>query len=136
MFKLSYKTLRDNEFLSAMQKLSSCATYKNVKVSYNIMRMSKVLEQKLRDSQKEWIALADPLVKRDDRGNFASDGKAFLWKEGVDPAVAEKTILDFLDKEVIVERTKLSLDDIEPAKLSPSELGAIEALVTEISAVH
>lgn len=136
MFKLSYKTLRDNEFLSAMSKLTNCSTYKNVKVSYNIMRMGKVLEQKLRDSQKEWIDLADPLVKRDDRGNFASDGKQFLWKEGVDPADAEKKILDFLAKEIIVERTKLSLDDIEPAKLSPAELGAVEALVTEIAAVH
>lgn len=136
MFKLPYKTLRDNEFLSAMQKLTTCAAYKNVKVSYNIMRMGKALELKLRDSQKEWIELADPLVKRDERGNFASDGKAFLWKEGVDPVDAEKKILAFLDKEVIVDRLKLSLDDIEPAKLSPAELGAVEALVTEISAVH
>lgn len=136
MFKLSYKTLRDNDFLSAMQKLTQCSTYKNVKVSYNVMRMGKVLDQKLRDSQKEWIELADPLVKRDERGNFASDGRAFLWKEGVDPAAAEKSILAFLEKEVIVDRTKLSLDDIEPARLSPAELGAVEALVTEIAAVH
>lgn len=134
MFKLSYKELRDNDFLSAMGKLTNCSEYKNVKVSYNIMRMGKVLEQKLKESQKEWIALADPLVKRDDKGNFASDGVKFLWKDGVDPAEAEKKIVSFLEKEIIVERHKLALDDIAAAKLSPAELGCIEALLADAPA--
>lgn len=138
MFKISFKELRDNDFLSAMAKLTQCSEYKDVKVSYNIMRLGKALESKLKDTQKEWVALGDTLIQRDAKGNFASKDGDFLWKDGVDVVEAHKKVEEFLNKEVVVERFKLKLDDIAPAKLTPSQLGAIEQLVAEpgISAVN
>lgn len=135
MFKLSYKELRDNAFISAMAKLTNCSEYKDIKTSYNVMRMGKTLEEKLKESQKEWIEMADKLIKRDDKGNFAHTNNDFVWKHGVSADEGHKTIEDFLKKEIIIDRYKLKLEDMAPAKLSPNELAAIEPVFTELQAV-
>lgn len=128
MFKISYADLRSDRFRAAMGKLSSCAEYK-MKVGYNIMRLAKVLEAELKKSQTEWIELASKYVQKDEKGNFKITPEGFEFIEGVDGEVAKKEIEAFGLKEVIVDRFKLKLDDIEKAKLTPADMSAVDMLL-------
>lgn len=132
MFKLTYKELRDPQFRNAMLKLSNCSEYKDHKVAHNIMRMAKVLERELKRTQDDWIVLAEKYIQRTENGAFKMNETKtdFAWAEGVDKTTAEAAIEEFGKKEVVVERFKLKLDDIAPAKLSPADLAALEPLVT------
>lgn len=137
MFKLSYQELRDQNFLAAMGKIVGCSEYKDIKVSYNIGRMKTVIDQKLKKSQEEWLELANPAVEKDERGNFKVDREkgTLLFKEGIDAEEMQKKIEEFTKREVIIERFKLKLDDLAPAKLSPADLSVLEPMIQTLEAV-
>lgn len=135
MFKVQYRELRSMSFLSAMNKLTQCEDFGDVKTAYNIMRVSKALEKHLKKSQNEWIDLANKFIKRSPDNKFMLKDDTFDWLDGVDKDVAEKSVEDFLAKEVIVEWKKLDLKEVAPAKLSPAELGALEPVLSHLESV-
>lgn len=126
VFKISYKDLRTDTFRQAIGKLAMCDQYKDAKVAYRIGKLVKDVEKNLKRSQKEWLDLADPLLVRDEAGNFKIDAKeGFSYKDGVDKAKAEKDIEFFTEKEAVIDHPRLKLDDVSVAKLSPLELVAL-----------
>lgn len=96
------------------------------------MRMSKVLDQELRKSQEDWVKFADKYIKQEatptgTRYQF-KDG-APEWLDTVNPEEAAAALKEYEDKQVIIERHKLKMDDIAPAKLSPAELYALDKML-------
>jgi hypothetical protein len=130
MFKLTNKELRDPHFIRAMAKLINCPDFE-YKTAYNIMRASKVLETKLKDSQKEWVTLGKKYIKLDGKGNFLAEEGKFVFQENINPEEAEKTIEEFMAKEHLVDRHKFKLDLLAPAKLTPNEISTIEFMIEE-----
>ena len=132
MFKLCYGDLRTDAFSSALSKLENCDSFDDEKVSYNIMRMVKSLNKAFKDSQAEWAKLATEVFELDVAQIKTEDGK-FVWKEGIDHEAGKAKFEAFNAKEVIIDRFKLKLEQLKPAKLSPAEMGALDALIQEPS---
>lgn len=133
MFKITYKELRSPQFSQSLTKLASC-TELAPKVAYNIARTAAVLGRELTTSQKKWIAASKPLFKLDDAGSFMPNAtkEFFVLNEGVDEGDAKEKVEEFLNHEVLVERFKLKVEDLAPAKLSPQDLIALEPLLEAI----
>ena len=126
VFKITYKDLRTDTFRQAVGKLAMCPEYKDVKVAYRIGRLVQDVEKALKKSQREWLELADPLLEKDDKGNFKLDPKeGFTFKDGVDKAKAEESIEVFTEKEAVLDHPRIKLADVAPAKLNPFELVAL-----------
>lgn len=133
MFKLTCKELRNDHFRMTMVKLANCDEYEDYKVVYNIMRMAKSLEKELARTQREWVTLAAKYVQIDEKGKFKTDESGELvWNEGIDVAAAKAAIEAFGDTVIEINRFKLKLSDIAPAKLSPAELSTIEPLLADM----
>lgn len=135
MFKVTYKEIRNEQTLNAMQKLSNCPNLPH-KVAYNVMRMSKVLDQELRKSQQEWGKLADKIIVKEITPDtqvtkYKFENGAPVFVEGVTDEDGRKQIEEYNAKEVIIERFKLKLDDLEQAHLTPAEMYAIEFMISE-----
>lgn len=130
MFKISYRDLRSDPFKQTMVKIASCGAYPE-KVAYNIMRMAKALEAELKKSNEEWVKLAASLVQKDEKGNLKLNEEKtdFLWVDGVTGEAGKAKIEEFGAKEVIIDRHKLKLSALAPAKLSPADLANIECLL-------
>jgi hypothetical protein len=135
MFKLSYMDLRSDSFRKAVNKLANCNQFKDVKVSFQIGRLAKEVDTKLVASQKEWLELADPLLQRNDKGDFALDVNGFTFKDGIEKDMAEKAIEEFTKKEILFDHPRLTLKDLAPASLSPVELVALEPLLVKMEAL-
>lgn len=134
MFKISYRDLRSEHSLNALQKLTQCPHLPH-KVAYNVMRMSKVLDQELRKSQEEWVKLAEKIIVQEKGENgvirFKFEGGNPVFVEGIDPEDGKRQIKEYNDKEVIIERHKINVEDLANAKLSPAEMLALEWMITE-----
>lgn len=131
MFKITYKELRSQSFINAMSKVANCTEYDH-KTAYNIMRLSKTLEKNLTDSQKEWILLANGLIKKDEKGNFKLTEKGFEFLDDVSPEEAQKKIEEYLEKALIIERHKIDPEKIHVAKLSPADYAALSPILKEL----
>lgn len=136
MFKVSYRELRSDTFRQAIGKLATCQEFKSPQISMKVGRVVRDVEKELKKSQKAWIDLADPLVARDDKGNFKlSDIEGFTFKEGVNADDARKKIESFVEVEALFDHPKFKLDDLGPAKLSPIELLQIEPMLVQLEAL-
>jgi hypothetical protein len=130
MFKISYKDLRGQNFRSALSKLTTC-TKLDFKTAYRIAQTAKHLEEAFKKSQKEWVELADPILQRDEKGGFRVDETGFHFKEGIDSSEADKKVKDYLEKEVIIERWKMTAEGLHPAGLSPADYVALAPMLEE-----
>lgn len=137
MFQITYRELRSDEALRAVHKLTRC-TELPPKVAYNVMRMSKAIDQELKESQRKWSELADKHIEKDfdeqkrEKYKFV-DGKP-VFKEGTPEADGLKLIEDFNDTKTLIPRHKLKVEDLAPVKLSPAEMYAIEWMFEELPA--
>lgn len=136
MFTIKYKDLRADALFVALRKLTNC-TDLQFKTAYNVMRMSKAIDIELKESQTQWIALCKKYVKEEllPNGNhrikFTESGEPD-WLDGIDVEAAKKAMEDFQNKEVIIKREPIRMEDLAPAKLSPADLYALEFMIKEI----
>lgn len=131
MFKITYKELRSQSFINAMSKVANCTEYDH-KTAYNIMRLSKMLEKSITESQKEWILLANGLIKKDEKGNFKITEKGFDFLDDINADEAKKKIEEYMDKALIIERHKIDPEKIHVAKLSPADYAALSPVLKEV----
>jgi len=131
MFKITYKELRSPSFMQAMSKVASCTDY-DYKTAYNIMRLAKMLEKNITESQKEWILLANGLIKKDEKGNFKLTEKGFDYLDDINIDEAKKKIEDYLEKTLIIERHKVDPEKLHVAKLSPADYAALSPILKEV----
>jgi predicted RNase H-like nuclease len=130
MITLNYATLRSNQFREAVSKVAQCRDL-DVKVAYNFMRLAQLLEKKIVETQKEWLALAADLAVVNEDGSFKVDEatKELVWKDGVESASAINSFKAFNAKEMVFDRFKFKLEGLHNAKLSPADLASLEPLL-------
>lgn len=127
--QVQYSTLRSDDFRHVLSKLTHCQTL-DQKVTYNIMRLAKTLEQSLTATQKEWVVLLEKLVEKDgNQWKLNEDKTDFVYLEGVDADHARSLIKEFGDKQISIDRFKLNAADLSKAYLSAAELAVLEPLV-------
>jgi hypothetical protein len=133
MFKITYKELRSPQFSQSLSKLAQCTELKP-KTAYHIAKTATVLGRELSSSQKKWVAISKPLFKLNEAGTFIPNttNEFFVTNEGVSEDDAKAKVEEFLNHEVLVERFKLKIDDLAPAKLSPQDLIALEPMLEAV----
>lgn len=132
MISLNYVTLRSNSFRMALSKVVQCDALDST-TAYRVMRLSKLMEQKIADTQKDWVKLAKELAQSNEDGSFKIDEvtKELLWKDGVESESALQQFRDFNQKEVVFDRLKFPLASLNGAKLSPADLAILEPLLED-----
>jgi len=134
MIELSYHTLRNNDFISGMQKLATSTTL-NTKVAYNVGRIMSKLQSAEKSGQETFSKLI--------RKYAEMDGDKIVEPEGpgsykiADEKVEEyrKELEEFLSIEIKIDRNKIGLNDLEGAGLSPVQVLALDPLLTIMEAV-
>lgn len=130
MIELSRAILMSEPFKQSMSKVATCQAL-DPKVAYRVMRTVKILEGRLHECRKDWIALVKKYVPIDEKNNFVVDKEKneFAWLDGVDSAVAKKEIEEFGEVKVSIDRDRFELDHFAPAKLAPTDLASLEPLL-------
>lgn len=130
MFKISYKDLRSDALHRTLQKVAQSTSYKNIVKLKKVAALVKAMDKAITQSQKEWLALADKLIKKDpEKGNYLIDQKGPNWLDGVDKAQGEKEIDLFTEKEALIEAEQITAHDIETVEISPADLVALSAVM-------
>lgn len=95
-------------------------------------RTTKMIGDAFWASQKEFSKIATPFFETDDTGFVKKDdaGKHVL-KEGVSEEQVKEAMEKFLSTTVEIDRWKLKLEDLEPAKLSPVDFIALEPILED-----
>lgn len=130
MIKVNYATLRSDEFRRAISKLINCQDL-DEQTAYRVMRLAKELEDGLKKSQVEWAEIVSGKVKVEENGSLAinSDKSDFVWEDGVDKESMRTKISEFAKKEIEIDRIKLDLSRVFPAKLSPAEISYLDSIL-------
>lgn len=133
---ISYKNLMNPNFLSGIRKIVDSDHYKDVKVAYNVSRLSSLLDPEL----KTFSVLHQKLLSK------IRNAKA---ENPQDPTEADKALLSELEADrekfaeisFTVERHRIKLDDIAEAairlrdgtvsRLTPNELASLEPILEE-----
>jgi hypothetical protein len=101
-----------------------------------IGKLAKDVDTHLQRTQTEWLDLADPMLERDEKGNFIIDPVAgFTFKDGIEKAQAQRAIEEFTKRETTIEQPKLTLQDVAAAGLSPMELVALEPVLISLESL-
>jgi rubrerythrin len=133
MIKLSYEQLHNFEFIRAIQKLSQ--TPMNVKVAYNIKKLTDRLQSALNQAKKEYKDMLETHAQKDEKGEFLrpeNDPTGFV---PILPEEFAKAQREFSAKEAVIDRPKLMVHDLVDVKLSASELSTLDPLLTDLEVV-
>ena len=129
MVTLKYSALRSDVFRVAMVKLASCQM--DAETSAKFLDLAKELENCLRASQVEWVDLLKPNCEiEEDKFKLNADNSDFAWLAGVEPGLMRAKIMEFANKDVILDKyepVKVKLGDV---KFSPVELSALDPIVS------
>jgi len=136
MMTLTKGDLFSDGLRMALTKVASCnGLY--TKVAYSYMRLLKILEKELKSANLQKIEILKKYVNVsvEDPSKFQlNETKTdFLFKYGVDAAAAKKELEDFAGQEVTIDRDKFEVEKMEPAKLTPSEIGTLEFMFNQPS---
>lgn len=131
--KLTYGTLRDKDFFSAVAKINNFTDFKDARVMANIARIVKLIDKYQEEANDVFIKLLKQYAKLDEKGEIlASPGKPGTY-EIKDEVVAEwkEKYKEFCAVEFEIFAKKLNLHDLISAKLSPKDLIALDPLLNQ-----
>lgn len=130
MISITLGTLRSEPFRLALSKLVTEPNL-DTKTAYSVMRLSRVLEQHTLDSQKEWVTMLSKYVESEgSKWKLNEEKTDFAYLDGVDKETAKTAIIEFLGKKVEIDREKLDLTKLEPAKLTAADLSVLEGIIS------
>lgn len=139
MIKLTYKQLNDFNLTNALRKLASHQGFP-IKTAYRIGRLQDKIQKEVKNAQTFY---SDKIMKEyfqlDEKGNVQMDpgadeaGKPLI-QEGKDEAF-KKAYKEFLDLEVVIDRWKIPVTEIEKASLSGTEIVALEPILEGLEAL-
>jgi hypothetical protein len=134
MIILKYANLRDPSFLRAFYKLTNHTGF-STKTCIVIAKLKKRIDEEANIAQKEFVELLKQYAELDANGDFVpADNKPGTFKilEGKQ-ADWDKASDTLLEKEFVIQKSKLQFEDVSDAKLSPQEFIHLEAIFEEIS---
>ena len=117
--KLTYKDIRNPDFSKGLKKLADCSDIKNVSVLLKIVKMYKAVA----NAEKDCVAVNQKLL--DQHGTREEDQYKIVNVEGFN-----KDIEELLKTEFEIECDPIKFNDILAAKLAPSDIHALEQLIS------
>lgn len=134
MMTLKKGDLFNDQLRFSLQKIGSCNSLKT-KVAYNFMRLVKILEAENKKFRQEQVDLTKKYVEWENElkktFKLTEDKTDFIWKEGVDAAAARRDLEEFLQQEIQIARFPFEVEDFEPAKLTPGDIGMLEFMFNQ-----
>ena len=125
---LKFKEIRNPSFIGAYRKLLACDDYPTVKATYNVSRLSDLIDQELKAAEKIFQDLVKKHAKKDDSGKVEmKEGQFEIPDEEMENW--ERSLEDFGGHEVTLKRHKIKLDDLANVKLNPQDLKALEPIL-------
>lgn len=130
MITVHYKSLRSEEFDSALRKLYAYSAFPT-SLSYNVGKLKKKLDSEIGKAQSSFIELLKKYADLDDKGNFIpSNGEPGTFHVPEEKKDAWMKARDtFEEMSVNILHPKMRLHELDGVKLTPVEIVAIENLV-------
>jgi len=121
MFEVTNEQTRNEYFVGGLRKILNYDGLKDVKTTYNIARIGKLLDQHQSEADDVFKKLIKSHGTLNDNGTFKIDDENIdAWK---------KAHAEFLGHKTKVERHKIRIQDIEGVPLTPSEIAALEPVI-------
>lgn len=130
MITLTYKNLRDPEFLNAFSKLVHCDTLPT-KVSIRVSKVKKALDAESTFAQEEFIKLAKKFSELDEKGNFKPHQGVpgtYIVKEDLKDEWV-KALLEYESATFNIEQNPILYSDLDGVKLSPADILGLECIL-------
>lgn len=138
--KINYATMRDPNFVSAINKLSTYS-FRNALVGYNVARLIRKQAQEAATNQELYVKMVRRHAVLTETGQFvpkktiegADIANTFTLKEGVEEAL-EKDFQEYIKIEVELPFNHISPEQLEDVGLTPREILAVDMLFKAESA--
>lgn len=128
---LKFSTLNDPNFNTTLNKLSKETGFSNFKASYNVAKILRRLTKELKIARDLNLKLVKDYAEVDDKGNPVFDNQTgmpkFLDEEKQKEYQAKHK--DFLETEIDLDCSPVTLQDLGTIKLSPHEINALEPIL-------
>lgn len=131
MLELKYGHLRNVNFLRGINRLANYQGLKDPKALYNIMRITKKIEQEGKNSDELFMKVVKQYAELDEKGDVVCiEDKPGMPKipEEKQKEYAEK-LKEFMDIDFKIERFKVKLSDVVGAGFSAKELEGLEDIL-------
>lgn len=136
MIRLTYKILREGEFLTAFEKLMVQPNLPQT-TAYRLGKIAQKVRPIASEAQNEFMKLVLQFCILDENGKISEmDGpgtfriapeKVEDWKKGLET---------FGKTEVLIDRLQFGMDQFMSATLTPNDYLALEPLINELSLVE
>lgn len=129
---LKYSVISNPAFSEALRKVTRSGAIKDVKQAYNVARLVTKVDQGIKTMREDYMAMAKTFATLDENGKFkvpegAPEGafdvpeeKMGEWTKAVDA---------FQEKELVIERHPIPLEQLEGCGLTPGDLIALEPVL-------
>lgn len=147
MFKLKFENIKDPSFTSALRKLMQYSGYKDTKTAYNIAKIGRKIDAEAKICQELFISHVKKFCSLDAKGEIVPRKQMIKDAKGVEveqslpgtyvippenQAAFEAASKEFDSTEFEIPCHKIKLADLEGAKLTPSDMLALENMLCEI----
>ncbi len=130
MIELTYSSLRSNEFLAALDKVSAYDNYpKDQKLLYNVAKIYAAVQKESKVMHADFRTLLLSYTVLDDKGNLkpAPNGQFPIIPEKLEEWRVKQE--EFNARKFTIDRSKINFSDLAPLKLSPIDIEALEPLL-------
>lgn len=143
MFTVTRRQFRQPQAVQAFSKIMHCGALEDIKFSYQMTKLLKDLDKEHAILHDLYLAHLKKYVKLDDKGDIApTPGRPGTWElrdEVKDTpeefAKYQKSMEEFEDLTIEINHPKIPLTKLAPAKLTPSELAAIDGFIIDMEVV-
>jgi len=112
-----------------LTRLLNCETLP-VKVSYQLAKLSKLLDESLKFYLQEKNKILDRYCKKDDNGKFIVVDNSLVVQEGKEEQFHSTMREMFeIENDIPMERVKINLDDIPKGIVSPANFAFLELFI-------
>lgn len=128
--KLTYKDLKDPQFIPTMQKIAT-APLKSPKTAHRILTITKALDPEIKKSQEIFEKTVKTYAELDEKGNFVPlEGRpgTFKIKEGEEEKW-KKALEEYEAIECEVDAPKINIEHLEGITLSAMDLRVLDPMI-------
>jgi hypothetical protein len=132
MLTVTYGQLRDSNFGRAISKLANFNGYKHPKTAYNVAKINRRLLDEAKLAEELYKQLVERYADKDEAGKIKPvEGRgpdSFMIPDAASDEWTEKT-KEYHAIAFEIDRPRINLDDVADAKLTPSEIMALDPVL-------
>jgi hypothetical protein len=118
--EITYGEIKNQDFVKGLRKLVDCPDIKNVSVLLRIVKIYKAIVAAEKDCTEVHHKLLEQHGTKEETGNYKLIN--------LDQFAADYKVL--METKLLIEEDPVKFNDVIAAKLSPSDIAALDKLVT------